>query len=801
MLVRWMIEFAPIVVSLVQKSYATGGERSPTAAIQDVHGLLQWISPAAAPSSSRADFEQEKRHQQQLAAYHRETQLKLAAMQRETALKLPEIHKILESWPLRLYPSQILESQVGQSFQPLRIFLAPPQVQFDQLHRSKQPHLNIETCLAEGLRTFLNQHYSLQSPVRPTEFLAGAWESKRFHSESSIKALFGMLKSEPTLILESEIDGDCLNFRIAYWGVAQESYYYKTIARLPYRKQIQDAVKARALAWKQTRDQLIALGVDETEINQIGGDNVENLKLLEKEENWKAKGIDTTQLSFNYSVSRADVEQFCHFLVDCHCLVAAWIADIYHLIYRDIPPLLPELLPRLTERLKESDLVGAIATGYQQVYQALEEERRYWLPELALQLAQSLLHLPSRAWSQEQIEISLQAWLELHKIPLLPGEDPLQAMRPALTPADRAYLEQLKSCWAALGNEQRALQVQDMLDQIGGSVADPAHPGTPLLLLPSGDRPGRKLTHHLEKITVFSTLTGYCGKPSALAVGGHGQILVSADQDNRIKVWDIATGQLITTLSGHTQAVSSVAISLDGQWVASSSPHCPKGNLKIWHLPTGRLVYSSAGHHKPVRLVAIAADNRTLISASHKVKLWHLPANNSGQDFSIERFCTLWHTAPVSTALLSPQGQWLVSGSTNGKIKLWNPHTGEPLRTLQGHQGPVTGLQMSSDGQTLISSSADQTIKFWDLKTGNVQRILKGHTGSVNAIALSADGQWLVSGSADQTIKIWHGLTGELFHTLRGHSASVSAIALTPDQQTLISGSADHTIKIWRVVI
>jgi hypothetical protein len=80
----------------------------------------------------------------------------------------------------------------------------------------------IEQKLTQILSEFLSQNYPLSSQERPTEFLPGAWDSKRFRRESSIKALFEMLKSEPTLILESELVGDYLNFRLAYWGMGQK---------------------------------------------------------------------------------------------------------------------------------------------------------------------------------------------------------------------------------------------------------------------------------------------------------------------------------------------------------------------------------------------------------------------------------------------------------------------------------------------------------------------------------------------------------------------------------------------------
>ena len=78
--------------------------------------------------------------------------------------------------------------------------------------------------------------------------LDGAWDSKLYHGGSSIKALFSMLQSEPILILESEIDGDYLNFRLGYWGLGQENYSYApVVTRLPFREIIYESAKTRKL--------------------------------------------------------------------------------------------------------------------------------------------------------------------------------------------------------------------------------------------------------------------------------------------------------------------------------------------------------------------------------------------------------------------------------------------------------------------------------------------------------------------------------------------------------------------------
>ncbi|HCF27228.1 MAG TPA: hypothetical protein DEV81_08500 [Cyanobacteria bacterium UBA11049] len=768
-LIQLVLEFAPAIAALVQK------RSSAIATIKDIpfkeiQEFIQMVSGLIPASNSPGEFEQTKLLQQQLAVYYRETQFKLAEQERETALKLPEVNKILESWPLRLYPSQILETHTNKGRIPLRIFIAPPQIKFDKFTQSNEESYDIELMLAEGLREFLNKHYSLHSQVRPTELLAGAWESKRFHSESSIKALFGMLKSEPTLILESEIDGDYLNFRVAYWGFGQDNYYYKTICRLPYKQIAYESAKSRALEWRTIREQLLLLGESLEDINKIAGDNILNLEILEKAELWQAKGIDVSKLSLQYQVNRQDFEQLCSFAIAIHCSVAGWVADAYHLIYHDVPPLLPELLPSLLKDTLDMQAVQAIATGYKQIYQALEDERRYWVPELALQLAESLAHLPDRSWSQEQVYYSLDQWLQLRQVIVAQGSNPLEAMQSALSVEDEEYLQHLKSHFVVLGDSQSVTQIERNLSAIAEL----------------------KLKRQLEYATVARSLTEHTDRITAVAISPDGQTLVSGSNDKTIKIWQLNTGKLIRSFKGDSGAISSVAISADGNFLAAGSHDTPKSNVKVWNLKTGNLIHTLLGHHKPVNSIAISPDAQILASASNKIKIWHLHKG--------DRLCTLWHSYTVNSAAISPDSSILASGSSDSKIRLWNPLSGELLRTLTGHSDEVKSVAISPDGQTLISGSADTRIKIWRLSTGKLLHTLTGHSAQVNSVAISPDGETLISGSADTSIKIWCLNTAKLKHTLTGHLDAVNSVAISPDGQILISGSADKTIKIWRVV-
>ncbi len=770
LLLQLVLEFAPVIASLVQKNNDARPDETKNDYPAKIQEIIQTVNSASEKLTFLGGYEQQKSDEQQLAVYYHQMQLEIATQEQETALKIPEVNKLFDSWPLRLYPSQILESGTSYERKPLKIFLAPPKVGFDQFdHREEEFATDIELMVAEGLRDFLSKYYSLQNTVRPTEFLAGAWDSKRFHSESSIKALFGMLKTEPILILESEADGDYLNFRIGYWGLGQERYYYKTISRISYRGIVEQSAKNRAYEWKSIRDELIAQGEKVEEINYLGKDSASNLATLEKEEKWRAKGVDVSKLSLRYQINHQDLEQLSQVLITCHCLVAGWIADIYHLVHHDVPPQLPDLLPSLLKSQIDFQSLQAIASGYKQVYQALEEKHRYWIPELALQLAQSLSHLSDRSLAEEQLEYSIGTWLELHQVPQVQVNNLVEAIRNAATTADTPYLRKLKEYFSAIGDRQGINEVEEILY----AIADSRYP------------------RQLKNAYLSHTLTGHTGKISSVAITADGQILVSGSADKTIKIWNLHNRKAIRTLKEELGEVSSVAVSPDGNFLAVGSCEHPRSNVKVWHLSSGKLLHKLLGHQKPVNFVVISPDGEILASGSNKIKIWNLHKG--------DRICTLWHSSPVHGAAISPDGKIIASASSDKKIRLWNSRTGEPLRTLNGHKGDVYSVTISPDGQFLFSGSADKTIKIWELETGKILHTFTDHTDEVKSVAISPDGQTLFSGSADKTIKIWCLQTGELLQTLHGHAGTVNSIAVSPDNQLIVSGSADKTIKIWQI--
>ncbi|MEQ9236483.1 MAG: hypothetical protein RIG66_20630, partial [Coleofasciculus sp. E2-BRE-01] len=155
------------------------------------------------------------------------------------------------------------------------------------------------------------------------------------------------------------------------------------------------------------------------------------------------------------------------------------------------------------------------------------------------------------------------------------------------------------------------------------------------------------------------------------------------------------------------------------------------------------------------------------------------------------------HTDWVDAVAISPDGQQVVSASSDNTLKVWDLQKDMEKCTLTGHTDLVNAVAVSPDGQQVVSASSDNTLKVWDLDKGVEQFILTGHTDWVSAVTISPDGQQIVSASRDNTLKVWDLDKGVEQFTLTGHTDWVSAVAISPDGQQVVSASRDKTLKVW----
>jgi len=113
------------------------------------------------------------------------------------------------------------------------------------------------------------------------------------------------------------------------------------------------------------------------------------------------------------------------------------------------------------------------------------------------------------------------------------------------------------------------------------------------------------------------------------------------------------------------------------------------------------------------------------------------------------------HSAPVTSVDFSPCGRYVVSGSRDHTIKLWDVATGREIRTFRGHSDVVSSVKFLPDGRHIVSSSWDKSVRLWDIATGSEIRVSKEHQYRIHDIAVSRTGKYALSGSEDRSLILW----------------------------------------------
>ena len=217
------------------------------------------------------------------------------------------------------------------------------------------------------------------------------------------------------------------------------------------------------------------------------------------------------------------------------------------------------------------------------------------------------------------------------------------------------------------------------------------------------------------------------------------------------------------------------------------------GDVKIWDVKSGKLLSSLEGQPTIVWSLAATPDGKTIVTSGYdgKIIVWNVAEKKPGQ--------TIEKKGWIRRVAISPDGKNFAAGMEDGNVILFETEGPKELKTFKAHEAAVYDVAFSSDGAGLATCSTDKFAKVWDWKAEmpSEKFKLEGHTDAVWAVAWSKDG-FLATAAADRKIKLWSS-EGKEEATLEGHKDWVSDVTFSPDGSQLASCAHDRTARIWDV--
>jgi WD40 repeat protein len=316
---------------------------------------------------------------------------------------------------------------------------------------------------------------------------------------------------------------------------------------------------------------------------------------------------------------------------------------------------------------------------------------------------------------------------------------------------------------------------------------------------------------------------------TCIAFSPDGATLASGSVDKTVKLWNVATGEELATLNGHSSVVYSLAFSPDSKLLASvngwyyapdpplqfgesGKPRTPTpvkempapihNELIFWDLATNSVkrrlqfehpVYSVA-FSPSGKTVAVGSGDPTGFAGENAIWIWNVA---SGRLVLVLREPS--ENTMVHSVAFSPVGLLLASGNDDG-ITLWDPIAGESVVTLdKGTSDRYRSVAFSPDGKLLASGSRDGFVRLWNVETFQEQTTFHQHGGIVYSLALSPDGATLASASQDGKVHLWDVAQQELAATIRIPQNRIWSVDFSPDGTLLATGSDDGLIRLWSV--
>jgi WD40 repeat protein len=287
---------------------------------------------------------------------------------------------------------------------------------------------------------------------------------------------------------------------------------------------------------------------------------------------------------------------------------------------------------------------------------------------------------------------------------------------------------------------------------------------------------------------------GHTNTVMSVSFSSDGKYIVSGAQDSTVRVWDTATRIQLCIMDSHEGCVNSVAFFGDDKKlrVVSGSEDC---TVRVSDAMTGAELHTM--HHEAnVNCVAISRDGQLIASGSSDCTVWIWEVSTGTLQFVL-----VDHDYPVCSVAFSSDNNLVVSGFTDGTLRVWDAATGMQRLVISGHKNAVRYVAFSKDGRSIISGADDGTIRVWSTGTGTSVLTIDGPDNEDYSPPTSHSESLIASGSYGGTIQLWDATTGHLQALIvTGHENWITSIAISDGGTFVAAGYVNGPLWVSEIM-
>lgn len=250
-------------------------------------------------------------------------------------------------------------------------------------------------------------------------------------------------------------------------------------------------------------------------------------------------------------------------------------------------------------------------------------------------------------------------------------------------------------------------QVRYAFSSHTGSMSAVAfHPFQPLLAIGATD--GQIIFWDTDTLRQVGRLTGHQGKINSLQFSPWSPQLVSASDDGTAILWDIGSQRMQRRLSGHRAPVLAAEVMGTERVVTASTD----GTVRLHDALSGTELQTLRlpGRSTPNSLATtFRTDIIAVGTTDGEIQTWSI----TGTPLRTMK----GHKAAVESLTISPDGRLIASVGRDGRMIFWNLTSGLILDQVSAASFPIYDVQFSPDGDDLLTASSDNTIRLWNVVT------------------------------------------------------------------------------------